>query len=82
MTTGGAFVRLLLPSVAFFIGLPFLSQRRFESALVGAAVCSFALPWLVITIIRVVRLLRVEPPAARQGFDVIPVEPTSARAAG
>lgn len=82
MTAGGAFAQLLLPSIAFFLGVPFLSQRQFEAALVGAAICGLALPWLVVTIIRVARLLRLEPPVLRQGFDVMPLEPKSTPAPG
>ena len=82
MTTGGAYARLLLPSVAFFLGLPFLVPWRFESLLIGAGICSLAFPWLVIVIIRVVRSLRVEPPAELRGFDVLPTHPLPTPAAG
>jgi hypothetical protein len=82
MTIGGAYVRLLLPSLAFFLGFPFLIPWRFESLLVGAGICALAFPWLVIIIIRVVRLLSVEPPTERRGFDVMPTPPRATPAAG
>ena len=82
MATLGAFLRLLPPSAAFFAGLFFLSERAFESRMVGVVVCSIALPCLTIVTIRAAKLLRVEPPPSAGGFPVVPLRPDAPVAAG
>ena len=82
MTTFAAFVRLFPPCLLLFVGLLIFRDWHSEPVLIGVGLCAVSVPWFVIAVVQVAKLLRVEAPVPRPAFPVIDVPPQATPAAG